>query len=195
MKNLSKEKRNRLILVGLGTLVIIAAIWQALVTTQKRSLEVMAQQIRDKKARVESAQRLVNSSTQIQKNLEVTGEKLKAIESEMASGDMYSWVILTVNKFREGYKVEIPQYSREVPCEVGMFSKFPYKGALFTLRGNAYFHDLGKFLADFENRFPYIRVQNLTLEPAATSSANNATDSEKLAFQMELVTLINPHAH
>jgi Tfp pilus assembly protein PilO len=195
MKNLSKEKRNRLILIGLGTVVIIAAIWQALVTTQKHSLEIMAQQIRDKKAKVDSAQRLVNSSSQIQKNLEGTSEKLKAIENDMASGDMYSWIILTVNKFREGYKVEIPQYSREVPCEVGMFSKFPYRAALFTLRGNAYFHDLGKFLADFENRFPYIRVQNLTVEPAASSAANNTSDSEKLAFQMELVTLINPHAH
>src|SRR5262245_58877387 len=99
MKNLSKEKRNRLVLVGLGTVVIIAAVWQTLITTQKHSLEVMAQQIRDKKAKVESAQRLVNSSAQIQKNLELTSEKLKAIENDMASGDMYSWIILTVNKF------------------------------------------------------------------------------------------------
>jgi Tfp pilus assembly protein PilO len=195
VKNLSKEKRNRLTLVTLGTVVIIAAIWQALVTTQKHSLEIMAQQICDKKAKVESAQRLVNSTAQIQKKLEVTSEKLKDIEDEMASGDMYSWVILAVNRFREGYKVEIPQYSREVPCEIGMFSKFPYKAALFTVRGNAYFHDFGKFVADFENHFPYIRVQNLTLEQAASSSANNTTDSEKLAFQMELVALINPNAH
>jgi hypothetical protein len=195
MKNLSKDKRNRLILIGLGNLVIVAGIWQALVTTQKHGLEIMAEQIRDKQARVESAQRLVNSSAQIQKNFEQTSQKLKDIENDMASGDMYSWIILTVNKFREGYKVEIPQYSREVPCEVGMFSKFPYKAALFTVRGNAYFHDLGKFLADFENRFPYIRVQNLTLEPGANSGANNTTDTEKLAFQLELVTLINPHAH
>jgi hypothetical protein len=193
MKNFSKEKRNRLILIGLGTTVIIAAIWQGLVATQKNSLERMVQQISDKRNKVENAQRLVNSTAQIQRNFEVTNEKLKAIENDMASGDMYSWIILMVNRFREGYKVEIPQFSREVPCEVGMFSKFPYKAALFTLRGNAYFHDFGKFLADFENRFPYIRVQNLTLEPAVSSSANNTADSEKLAFQMELVTLINPH--
>ena len=39
---------------------------------------------------------------------------------------------------------------------------------MFNLRGTAYFQDLGAFLADFENEFPYLRVQNLELEPAAS---------------------------
>jgi hypothetical protein len=82
-----------------------------------------------------------------------------------------------------------------VPTEVGALPRFPYKAALFNVRGTAYFHDLGKFLADFENSFPYIRVQNLELEPAASSSATSTGDAEKLAFRMEIVTLINPNAH
>jgi hypothetical protein len=76
-----------------------------------------------------------------------------------------------------------------------MFPKFPYKAVQFSLRGTAYFHDFGKFLADFENRFPYLRVQNLELEPAATTSANNTEDAEKLSFRLEIVTLVNPHVH
>ena len=75
-----------------------------------------------------------------------------------------------------------------------MFGKFPYKAAIFNVRGTAYYHDLGKFLADFENAFPYLRVQNLELEPAANSSATTTGEAEKLAFKMEIVALINPNA-
>ena len=67
--------------------------------------------------------------------------------------------------------MDIPQFSREVATEVGMFPKFPYKAAAFNVRGVAYFHDLGQFIADFENSFPFARIQNIELEPAGNSAA------------------------
>ena len=128
--------------------------------------------------------------------------RLQTIEEGMASGDMYSWIIQTMRKFCAGRNVEIPQFSREVPGEIGILPKFPYKAATFTLRGSAYFHDLGQFIADFENSFPYIRVQNLELDSGASSAANatttgttQPTDGEKLSFKMEVVALVNPNAH
>lgn len=194
MKNLPKEKRDRLILIGLGTVMALLVFWYGLLNSQKKSLVQIAKRTIEQQNKVNNAQRLVNSTSEIQKNEEALTAKLKTIEAGMASGDMYSWIILTVNKFRAGYKVEIPQFSREVPCDVGILAKFPYKAAVFNLRGTAYFHDLGKFLADFENSFPYLRVQNLELEPAGGSSATATGDSEKLAFKMEIVTLLSPTA-
>jgi len=203
---LTKEKRNRLILVAIGTLVAVIGVWQVMIVSQKRSMEDIKKRIAEQQVRLDNAQRLLNSTAEVQKNLEAAALKLKGVESEMASGDMYSWIIQTVNKFREGYKVDIPQFSREVPCEVGLFAKFPYRAVQFNVRGTAFFHDFGRFLADFENRFPHMRVQNLELEPMAVSNANlpstgNAAtaavtaageDAEKLAFRMEIVALINP---
>jgi hypothetical protein len=102
---------------------------------------------------------------------------------------------MTMNRFRADRKVDIPQFSREVTTEIGVFPKFPYKAALFNVRGTAHFHDLGKFIADFENTYPYLRVQNLDLEPAAQTAATSApTEPEKLSFKMEIVALINPNA-
>jgi hypothetical protein len=122
-------------------------------------------------------------------------QKLKAIEQHMASGDMYSWIIQTINRFRADRKVDIPQFSREVTTEIGVFPKFPYKAALFHVRGTAYFHELGRFIADFENTFPHIRIQNIDMEPATQSAATTTqnADPEKLAFKMEIVALINPN--
>lgn len=192
MKKLSKEKRDRLILVCLGTGAILAGLYFGLISTQRKSLESVAKRRVEQEAKLNNGQRLSSSVPQIQKNLEVVHSKLKAIEATMPAGDMYSWVILTVNTFKENYKVEIPQFSREVSAEVGMYGKFPYRAAIFNLRGTAHFHDLGRFVADFENAFPYMRIQNIELDPSSASNSSLQNDEEKLAFKMEIVTLVNP---
>jgi len=192
MKNLPKEKRDRLLLIGVGTVIAVVVLWYLVIQTQNKAIERLKTQSVEHKTKVENAQRLLSSTADLQKQLDGSTQELKAIEDSMASGDMYSWIILTINKFRADRKVEIPQFSREVPTEVGVLPKFPYRAALFNVRGTAYFHDFGKFIADFENAFPYIRVQNLELEPLSSGTQTTPADAEKLAFKMEIVTLVNP---
>jgi hypothetical protein len=195
IKNLSKEKRDQLILTCICTVALVAGIYLGLVKFQKRALERIARETSEQQDKVGRADRLVKTRAESEKSLAANLEKLKAIEQTMASGDMYSWVIMTMNRFRADRKVEIPQFSREVTTEVGVFPAFPYKAALFNIRGTAHFHDLGKFIADFENTYPYLRVQNLDLEPAAQTAATGMqNEPEKLSFKMEIVTLINPNA-
>lgn len=196
MKNLPKEKRDKLILTVIGTVAVIAGLYLGLIKAMGESMDGMTKQTDEKKTKVVNAQRLVNSTSDLQKGLEEATAKLKVIEDSMASGDMYSWIILKVNKFREERKVEIPQFSREVRTDVGMFPKFPYKAAVFTIRGSAFFHDLGKFIADFENAFPHTYLQNIELEPASNSSSSPTVGAhpELLMFKLEIVTLINPNS-
>jgi Tfp pilus assembly protein PilO len=192
MKKLPKEKRDRLILVFLGTCAVLTGLYFGLISFQRKSLEAMTNRRENQKTKLKDGERLASSMPQIQKNLEEVSGRLKNIESTMPSGDMYSWIILTVNTFKENYKVEIPQFSREVPAKVGMFATFPYRAVIFNLRGTAHFHDFGRFVADFENTFPYMRIQNIELDPSSASNSNLQTDAEKLAFKMEIVTLVNP---
>jgi Tfp pilus assembly protein PilO len=202
MKHLPKEKRDKLILVAVGTLALLAGLYWGVVRVQRETLVALAARHKDEEGKVGNAQRLANSTVELKAKLEVVNEKLKAVESTMPSGDMYSWIILTINSFKDngGYKVEIPQFSREVPGEVGILAKFPYRAAVFHVRGTAFFHDFGRFVSDFENTFPYMRIQNIDLEPAGNSAAAsrdgtfNPEDAEKLAFRFEIVTLINPNA-
>jgi hypothetical protein len=195
MKNLPKEKRDKLILVAVITASVLAGTWYGIITVQKKAIKNIALQTIEQRAKVEGARRLIASAGDLQSTAAAANGRLRAIEQGMASGDMYSWVILTVNKFRADRRVDIPQFSREVATEVAVLPRFPYKAALFNLRGTAHFHDFGRFIADFENAFPFLRVQNIELEPASETSANNTGDAEKLAFKMELVALINPLTH
>lgn len=191
MKKLPKEKRDRLILVCLGTLALTAGLYYGLISTQQKSMQEMAKKQFDWEVKLNNAQRLANNTEKIEKELEANRTRLDAIESTMPSGDIYSWIILNVNTFKENYRIDIPQFSREVPSDVGMFAKFPYRAAVFNLRGTAHFHDFGRFVADFENAFPYMRIQNIELDPASASNASAQGDQEKLAFKMEIVTLVN----
>ena len=195
MINLPKDKRDRLLMTLGVTVVAVIAIYYLLISNQRSAARAVAKQINEQRLKVTSAERLVAATAELKRNLELANQKLTSIEEGMASGDMYAWVIQTVGRFGAERKVEIPQFSREVMTEVGNLPKFPYKAAVFNVRGVAYFHDLGKFLADFENSFPFARIQNIELEPAGNSAATATSDSEKLSFRMEIVTLINPNVH
>ena len=213
MKNLTKEKKERLILIAVGTLVIMAGVYYGVIRSQRDSLVALARKKVLEEDRVNSSQRVAATLAESQEQLATAQQKLKTIESTMASGDLYSWIILTMNSFKEngGYKVEIPQFSREVSTDVGMIARFPYRAAVFHIRGTAFYHDFGRFISDFENTFPYMRIQNVYLEPAvgtaatATGPGGQATppsgtvpagdEAEKLAFKMEIVTLVNPNGN
>jgi hypothetical protein len=194
MSKLSKDKRDKIILVGIVTAAMSAALWLLVIKTQTETLKGARDEVVKSREQLNRGQNTITTQARISEEFEIASQKLKQREGAMAApNDMYSWLIQTLNNFRLGYKVEIPQFGRELPSEVGIFPKFPYRAALFNVRGSAHYHDLGKFVADFENAFPYIRVQNIELDPNS-ETADHGDSREKLTFKMELLTLVRPIA-
>lgn len=192
MNKLSKEKKLQLALVGLATLGIIAGLWVGLISLQKNKLKSGSQKIAATHAEIQKIQKVVVDAAQTEAALNEAMAKLNAIESTMPSGDLYSWMVSTLRQFNApGYHVDLPQIGMPGVSEVRMFSSFPYHQATVSVGGTAYYWDFGKFLADFENRFPYMRVQNLNLEPAM---AANPDEREKLSFRMEIVALVRTNS-
>ena len=193
MSKLSKDKRDKIILVALVTAAASAAIWLLVIKPLNETLKSARADVIKSRDQLKRGQVTLTTQAQINSSFENATEVLKQRESAMAaSNDMYSWLIQTLNTFRAGYRVDIPQFGRELPSEVGIFPQFPYRAALFNVRGSAFYHDFGRFLADFENAFPYIRIQNIELD-SATDSGNREV-AEKLNFKMELLTLVRPTA-
>src|SRR6266550_3988710 len=177
MSKLSPEKRSKVILVSLITLSVIAALWFGLIHFQQQTLLSLA----DRKLAAD--QRI----KQIEADLAQAEKKLADLEDDMASGDLHSWMYDMIRKFKLGYKVDLPQFSQVEEKEMNLFAKYPYKQATMTVGGTAHFHDLGKFVADFENQFPQMRLVNLDLEPSVIPA-----DREKISFKMEIVALVKP---
>src|SRR5204862_8005503 len=107
----------------------------------------------------------------------------------MASGDLYAWMLTTIDNFVKRpdakYDVQVLGVSKETIMDAGLVPNFPYKAAMSQINGNAYFEHFGKFLADVENGFPYFRIQNLDLSVSASAP-------ERLNFRLELVVLVKP---
>jgi hypothetical protein len=188
---LSKEKRQQLILTALGTVAAVAGIGLGLIRFQKATLVSLGERKHAAAQKLELVNQTIEKARKLDSQLCDSAKHLEKLEEGMANGDLYAWVINTIRQFKLGYKVEIPQFSQiDGPKDVLLMPRFPYQQATLTVAGTAYFHDLGKFISDFENQFPYMRISNLTLEPG-TSLASNG-DKEKLSFRMEIITLVKP---
>jgi len=194
MARLSKEKRDRLILVIILASAITLGLWYGIISTRKQKLEATKASTRAAFERLEKAKNLLKQSDKAESQLADALNKLTEVEESMASGDYYTWAILLLEQARAGHDVKIIEVTRPVKGDVGVLAQFPYAAALFTVRGAGFYHDFGKFLADFENSFPYFRVQNLTLAPGSDGVVGPDTSAahEILAFRMDIVALIKP---
>lgn len=185
---LPKAKRNQLIVVVALTVVVLGGLGFGLIRWQYANLQLLAdkQQVAEKKlARVADA---IKRADQIQAEYDAKSKLLAEQEEGMASGGGLSWIVNMLRTFKLSYTVDIPQISQPTsPSDVNLLPKFPYKQVTFRVGGTAYYHDFGRFVADFENHFPHIRVMNLTVEPAASVGPG---ENEKLAFSMDIDILV-----
>jgi hypothetical protein len=192
MKNLSKEKQQHLILTVLLTAMALAGIFLYLLKPQWNKWGTLKTQREAAQRRLAQVKQTIELADQIEAQLIESKKRLDKIEGGMATGDLYFWAINTLRQYKLAYKVEIPQFSQiDGPKPMPMLAQFPYQQATLTIGGSAQFYDLGRFLADFENRFPYMRIMNLTLEPA---SGLVSGEKERLAFKMEVGMLVKPGA-
>jgi hypothetical protein len=187
---LPREKRNQFILVVVITLAVLSGLGFGLIKYQYENLKHLADRKVEADKKFLQMEDAVKNSAKIESDLIEAKQTLSQLESDVApQGDLYSWVIGMLRSFKGPYKVEIPQYSQMGPTtDMSMLPAFPYKQASMTVAGKAHYHDLGRFLADFENRFPHIRILNLGLDVDG-----NPQEAEMLAFRMDIVTLVKPN--
>ncbi len=191
MNKLPKEKRDRLILVGIGTVLVLIGIGYGLIRPQYATIAAVNSQVSSSLDDLQSKEDTIKKADTVSAQLADLNDTLTKNQSDMASGDPSSWIYDTIRNFKGKYKVDISVSGGQlVPGPVDLLPKFPYQQLRAAVNGTAYYHDLGKFIADFENAYPHARITNLALEPVGGPGDSN----EKLSFRMEIIVLINPTA-
>jgi len=197
MTKLSKEKRNQIIAVLLGAIAVAAGLWYGVITTRNQGLVDARKRRETAQNRLESARNYLRKADQVEADMEQAVQKLKVIESDMAPGvDLYSWSYALLEKARAGQEIEVVEVTRPQKGDVAVLPQFPYDAAIFTIRGIGHYHDFGKFLADFENKYPYFHVQNPALGTAAEAGPEVSAvriGKEKVLFKVDIVALIKPN--
>jgi hypothetical protein len=190
MNKLPKEKRDRLILVMVSTVTLLALIYFGLIRPQNGNISKIKNDTATARDQLLSIEEAIKRSDATTTELIDISDTLSHAEDDMVSGDPYAWTYDTIRHFKVPYKVDIPTVGQPSAEDVDLLADFPYKQLKFDISGTAYYHDLGKFISDFENTFPHIRIVNLALEP----SGGSGEDSEKLTFRMDIIALIKPNA-
>ncbi|MGC8829181.1 MAG: hypothetical protein ACP5K7_11875 [Verrucomicrobiia bacterium] len=188
---LTKEKQQYLLLIALGTVIVVVALYFAVMANQFDKIAALDKQIAEAAANVDKARSAINKANAIEEELQQLKATLSEIETNNIPtlGNEYSWFVDTLRKFLIPYQnqIDVPFRSRGVVGEVGMFPTFPYKSATFSIRGVGSYHQIGRFLADLENKFQYFRIQKIILSPALSDSPEQ---QQKLEFDTDIVTLL-----
>lgn len=211
MNKLSKDKRDKLILICIGFAGLLGVLYTFVLGSQKNSLAHVQTQITGAQSKLSKAEIALKSADTIEANLVENQKIIEGRQVKMApQGDYYNWFFKLVDQFRKDEKLDtgfIVDLTMPESVEAGLLPKFPYKAASFGLRVNGQFHDIGRFIASLENNFPYFRVQNVRLAhapaqaPVATipglaglpgAEPVAPVENTKLVAELRIVTLIKP---
>lgn len=192
INKIPKEKRSKVILVWVATLMVVAAWAFVVLSWQLDAKHRASQNLEKRQGQFVAMTNKLNQEDFIKQDLEEAQLALTALEAHMVAGDPYSWALDALSKFKLGYEVDLPQFGQPTVTENTLLPKFPYRQAALTVAGTAYFHDLGMFVADFENRFPFARIINLDVAPNSIIGATDR-EREKLSFKMDIIFLVKPN--
>jgi hypothetical protein len=202
MNRLSKEKRDRLVMVILGAGGLAATIYFFVISAQNQALADCMQKTDVTREKLTKAERWMRMVPTIQTKLDTARNDLELKQEGMAPMDKFKWFYDTLEPFLAQRQVRLTDITREPELgDVGVLPKFPYQAATFGVKVSARYHDFGSFLADFENQFPYMRIKNLdlTAESVAKPDGRDVADvdarqrsPESLNINMRVVTLVKP---
>ena len=188
MRRLPPAKRNQLIMVLLASAGLIGAVYFLLISPQNEENRKLATNTTTELDKLQKIKNSIKQREMTEATLQDISDRLNRAEQDVATGDVYAWTFDTLRRFKSS--IEIPNTSQPILSDEDMLAGFPYKQLKVTLVGTAYFHDLGKFCADFENNFPHMRLVNLSIEPASSASGS----TETLNFRLDVVALIRPNS-
>ena len=191
MEKQTIDKRNRYLLLALGTAGMLITLYSFQVQPLRTSLKAAREQIAQNQAKLRNSRRTVAFADQITNEFNLAQDQQKAIEQVMAQGDLYRWDITTFLGLQSQHNIEFTAFSQPVVTDWEIPPKIAYKGVVFTVSGTASYHEFGLFLAAFENRFPYMRLHSLNLEPATGIQPDPGRPS-RLSFTLQFSILVKP---
>jgi Tfp pilus assembly protein PilO len=194
MNNLPKAKRDQLILVVVFTLAIIGALVFFVADAQRSELKRTQLKTDTVRAKLTQADKLSRTEPELQQQTQKVTSAITEREKMLApERDTYAWLLQTLAQFlsiHRGAGVTPAGISQPEVTDAALIPKFSYKAAVFHVKGNGYFHDIGRFVSDLESQFPYVRVQNIDMLRAP--SAGPGGDPEKLNVTFDMVMLMQP---
>jgi hypothetical protein len=196
---LSKEKRDRIILLAVVTLGLSWGLWHFVVSTRSTRLGAQQAELEKQQNLLAQARDWIERAQSVEKEMTESLARLAEVEDGLANRtDPYAWSYLLLDQIRQSHPtlVRLDVAGKPSIGPTRLLPNFPYDATTFTVVGRGYYHDFGKFLADFENDYPYFRVENIELTPqsSTTDPSLERVELEMLNLKFDVVALLKPPA-
>ncbi|MCF7762580.1 MAG: hypothetical protein K9N62_02795 [Verrucomicrobia bacterium] len=212
MSKLSQEKKNQITLVVVGTLAVCLGLWYVVIGSQSEQLTKQKDEISKLDSKIYQAESRIRRARLVQSELEELQARLEEREANLIPVEQLNgrkWLYdKLVNFIKDQYDVQLTNLSNEpvLDNEQLLLPRFDYSAAVYRVEVHAFYHELGRFLADFENSFPLMRIQKISVWPIATAKESvsglvvdtpeeilNSQEIERLNIQLDVVLLYRPH--
>src|SRR3954462_15897546 len=196
MNKLSKDKRDKLILICIGAAGIIAVLYFFVLTDMQDEHATLGTKLISMRDKVDKSQRLLKRQADLNARLEELRKELNERQIAMPRpGEDNVWFMKIMEDRRSKFNLDIGDIRNPEAWDAGVLPKFPFKSVSFNATLIGGYTDFGRFLADFENNFPYMRVQLMNVStdvPVAPPGSPQAAmdDGGRLRFNFRVISLI-----
>lgn len=202
MTKMSKDKRDKLLLTIIAGVGSVCVLYFVVIAGQKDTLVDLGLRIDALRGKRENSDRTVKRQAQFQENLELQRKTLDKKQEQMPRpGEDQRWFNRIIESRQEKYGIELWEIKTAQAVDPGVLPKFPFKGVAFTVTVDGAYSDFGEFLRDFENEFPYMRVQLESISPlsrapigsgplGAPAAPSSSREPSKLRFVFRVISLI-----
>lgn len=186
---ITKLQRIQVFMIAVGTLLVLTLIFMYFVHRGQLTLMEVRQQQVDGRAERDLAEKRIKMRPEFEAELAHAQARLGELENTMAAGDVYLWMVRSLDRISELHQVDLNQIDAPQFEPSQYVPKVPYEAARFTVSGRATYHNFGAFLAELENTHPFLRFSHIELEPFAYGRPN-PEEANLLRFQAELTVLV-----
>ena len=182
IRSLPKQKLQKVVLVGIVTLIALGAAGNFYIGAQLTSMSKSRIRIETLKREIDEAEREAKQELQDQQLHEVVAAFVQGQKSTMVSGDPFGWVVRQITLFAENHPVRVLSMRPGAKAPNQMKSRYNVYTARIELEGG--YDHIGQFVRDFENGFPTSQIRSLELGASGTGRLDRRAVLE-LAFLVQ----------
>ena len=187
---MDQDRRNRLLLVVLMTLLGVVVVYYGVISPLSYQLRQEATRLADEQRKLSGLQQQLVHMERFMEEAAKQKELLADWKGRVPEGVVVRWYLERVLEIAREDGITSPDIKTPSILSPGEKGDLGYGRVSVGVVGIGCYGQLGKFVADFENTFPFTEVQTLKLEMgSAGGGLYTEPDPEVLGLSMSVESL------
>jgi Tfp pilus assembly protein PilO len=167
-QNLSKDKKQKLVLTAVLSLIGVVVVANFYVLPQFGEMRASSDKIADLTTKIATEETKARQEAGNAAMREQYDAFVKQHSQQMITGDPFSWVVREVSLLAEGQPVKVVSMRPGALAEHGRIAKLQTFTAQIELNGS--YDEVGSFISALENKFPTAEIRSVSLQAAVAGS-------------------------